>query len=163
VIIDFSLNSCRQHYLRTLVVVSHSLIVDQGSRRNGVQPNTCSVTQGASASSRRSKTTRSHRLGSHRLGSHRPDSHKPGPGKSRVLSKVKYTVIIMRAEFISSRPGILDRFDRRYQPYDKHRRTQRATAATKLTMTSQYCGETQKLRSNRSMILKGEKNSMVVL
>jgi hypothetical protein len=35
VIIDFSLNSFRQHYLRT-ASVSHSLIFDQGSGRNGV-------------------------------------------------------------------------------------------------------------------------------
>jgi len=53
--------------------------------------------------------------------------------------------------------------DWRYQPMWRRRMRQRATAATRLTMTSQHRGETQKPRSNRSMSLKGEKNSMVVL
>ena len=37
--------------------------------------------------------------------------------------------------------------------------TQRASAATRLTMTSQHHGETRKPRSNHSMSLKGAKSS----
>jgi hypothetical protein len=45
----------------------------------------------------------------------------------------------------------------------RRRMTQRALAATRLTMTSQHCRETRKSRSDRSMSLKGAKIPVVVL
>ena len=45
----------------------------------------------------------------------------------------------------------------------RRRMTQYSLVTTGLTITSQYCGKTWKSRSNRSMSLKGEKDSMVVL
>jgi len=45
----------------------------------------------------------------------------------------------------------------------RRRMIQRVTAATGLKITAQHRGETQNPRSNRSMSLKGEKSSMVVL
>ena len=71
------------------------------------------------------------------------------------LCRIQYTVIIVRDV-----PSCLDQ---RYQPMWRRRMTQRATAATGLTITAQHRGETRKPRSNRSMSLKGEKSSMVVL
>lgn len=45
----------------------------------------------------------------------------------------------------------------------RSRITQRALAATRLTITSQHRGETRKSRSNRSISLKGAKIPVVVL
>jgi hypothetical protein len=45
----------------------------------------------------------------------------------------------------------------------RRRMIQHSLVTTGLTITSQYRGETWKSRSNRSMSLKGEKSSMVVL
>ena len=45
----------------------------------------------------------------------------------------------------------------------RRRMTQRALAATRLTITSQHRRETRKSRSNRAMSLKGAKIPVVVL
>jgi hypothetical protein len=45
----------------------------------------------------------------------------------------------------------------------QRRMTQHSLVTTGLTITSQYRSETWKSRSNRSMSLKGEKSSIVVL
>jgi len=57
----------------------------------------------------------------------------------------------------------LDRLNQRYQSMWRLRMSQRITAAKGLTLTPQHGGKTRKPTSNRSMSLKSERGSMVMV